>query len=105
MVHTSVEIVKPGGTGRPALVISARPDPLPPRVSFMVRLPSALPLPKKYTNCFGFEADLVVTRLTIFLCAMNETTPLRNPDECRETERSVGPWTVSCRLNLWLLVL
>jgi len=44
-----VEIVKPGGTGTPALVISARPEPLPPRVSFMSLLPSALPPPKKKT--------------------------------------------------------
>src|SRR5574342_800818 len=49
MLHTSVEIVNPGGTGRPALVISANPEPLPPRTSFMWRLPSALPPPKKYT--------------------------------------------------------
>src|SRR5688500_20173884 len=42
-------MVNPGGTGRPALVISARPEPLPPRRSFIVRSPSALPLPKKYT--------------------------------------------------------
>ena len=47
MLQTSVEIVKPGGTGSPALVISARPEPLPPSRSFMLRLPSALPLPKK----------------------------------------------------------
>src|SRR6188768_4049965 len=44
-------MVKPGGTGNPALVISARPEPFPPSRSFMVRLPSALPLPKKYTCC------------------------------------------------------
>src|SRR5437016_7811704 len=50
MLQTSVEIVNPGGTGRPALVISARPAPLPPRRSFIFRLPSAFPLPKKYTN-------------------------------------------------------
>ena len=31
--HTSVEIVKPGGTGIPSDVISARFAPLPPRVS------------------------------------------------------------------------
>ena len=37
----------PGGTGRPALVISARPAPLPPRSSFILPLPSALPPPKK----------------------------------------------------------
>src|SRR3954469_9926959 len=51
MLQTSVEIVKPGGTGRPAFVISASPDPLPPSRSFILRLPSALPDPKKYT-CF-----------------------------------------------------
>src|SRR5262245_24634512 len=56
MLQTSVEIVKPGGTGRPALVISASPEPLPPSRSFMCRFPSALPLPKKYTDFFGFEA-------------------------------------------------
>src|SRR5438128_5737422 len=49
MLQTSVEIVNPGGTGNPALVISARPAPLPPSRSFISRLPSALPLPKKYT--------------------------------------------------------
>ena len=43
----SVAIVNPGGTGRPALVISASPAPLPPSRSFIVRLPSALPFPKK----------------------------------------------------------
>src|SRR5688500_12140527 len=48
-MHASVEIVNPGGTGRPALVISARPEPFPPSTSFIVRSPSALPLPKKYT--------------------------------------------------------
>src|SRR4029450_4718250 len=51
MLQTSVEMVKPGGTGSPAFVISARPDPLPPSRSFMFRLPSAFPAPKKYT-CF-----------------------------------------------------
>src|SRR5262245_66220053 len=49
MLQTSVEIVNPGGTRRPALVISASPDPLPPSRSFMCRLPSALPRPKEYT--------------------------------------------------------
>src|ERR1700676_3053742 len=51
MLQTSVEMVNPGGTGSPALVISASPEPLPPSRSFMCRLPSAFPLPKKYT-CF-----------------------------------------------------
>ena len=47
--QASVWMVKPGGTGRPALVISASPAPLPPRTSFILPLPSALPPPKKYT--------------------------------------------------------
>src|SRR4030095_1048062 len=51
MLQTSVDMVNPGGTGKPALVISASPEPLPPSKSFMWRLPSALPPPKKYT-CF-----------------------------------------------------
>src|SRR5450755_3907310 len=42
-------MVKPGGTGSPAFVISARPAPLPPRSSFILPFPSALPPPKKYT--------------------------------------------------------
>ena len=40
-------IVKPGGTGTPRLVISARLAPLPPRMAFMSFVPSAAPPPKK----------------------------------------------------------
>jgi hypothetical protein len=54
MLHTPVEIVNPGGTGRPAFVISAKPDPLPPRTSFIVRSPSAFRFPKKYTYLAAF---------------------------------------------------
>ena len=39
--QASVWIVNPGGTGSPALVISARPAPLPPSTSFILPLPSA----------------------------------------------------------------
>src|ERR1700733_14144230 len=42
-------MVNPGGTGNPALVISARPAPLPPSTSFIFPLPSALPPPNEYT--------------------------------------------------------
>ena len=35
----SVEMVKPGGTGTPMLVISARPAPFPPRTSFIPAFP------------------------------------------------------------------
>src|SRR5882762_7867770 len=45
-------MVNPAGTGRPILVISARPAPLPPRSSRQVPSPSALPAPKKYTHFF-----------------------------------------------------
>src|SRR3982751_1944953 len=43
-------MVKPGGTGRPRLAISARLAPLPPRRSRSPALPSALPSPKVNTN-------------------------------------------------------
>src|SRR5437879_1041318 len=48
-MHSSVVIVKPGGTGSCRFVISARPAPLPPSSSFIAPLPSAVPSPKKYT--------------------------------------------------------
>src|SRR5207302_1561768 len=48
-------MVKPGGTGRPRLAISARPAPLPPSRLRMPARPSALPLPKRYTH-FGLPA-------------------------------------------------
>src|SRR5690348_959194 len=56
-------MVKPGGTGSPALVISARPAPLPPSTSFMPPLPSALPSPKKYTY---FAIEPVPSVHTVF---------------------------------------
>src|SRR5436305_970711 len=43
-------MVKPGGTGRPRLAISARLAPLPPSRSRMLALPSALPSPKVKTH-------------------------------------------------------
>src|ERR1700747_3013711 len=51
-------MVKPGGTGRPRLAISARPAPLPPRRLRMSRRPSALPLPKPKTH-FDLAGALV----------------------------------------------
>src|SRR6266404_4051067 len=49
-LHAAVVIVNPGGTGRPAFVISARPAPLPPRSVRRFALPSALPPAKRYTH-------------------------------------------------------
>src|SRR5256886_12560615 len=49
-MQSLAEMVKPGGTGRPRFAISARPAPLPPRMSRMAAEPSARPGPKKYTH-------------------------------------------------------
>src|SRR6185503_20589961 len=49
-----VVMVNPGGTGRPALAISARLAPLPPSRSRSVRSPSDLAPPKKYTYFVDF---------------------------------------------------
>src|SRR3954451_1750856 len=58
-------MVKPGGTGRPRLAISARLAPLPPSRSRISALPSALPSPKVKTHLPGFAAaaDFPVTTL------------------------------------------
>src|ERR1700722_7692028 len=49
-------MVKPGGTGRPRLAISARLAPLPPNRSRMAALPSALPSPNVNTHLPDFAA-------------------------------------------------
>src|SRR6185312_11263880 len=49
-------MVKPGGTGRPRLDISARLAPLPPSNSRRPALPSALPSPNRYTHLPAFAA-------------------------------------------------
>ncbi len=46
-MQACVEIMKPGGTGMPWLVISERLAPLLPRMFFIAALPSDLPFPKK----------------------------------------------------------
>src|SRR5690348_650748 len=57
-MHASQAIVKPGGTGTPRFVISARFAPLPPRIARMSRVPSAPSSPKKYTD-FMAPSDAV----------------------------------------------
>src|SRR5204862_8208524 len=83
MLQTSVEIVKPGGTGSPALVISARPEPLPPRRPFMLRLPAALPPPKKNTRlrCLasGRRELGLVFRFAGAFCAIVTSAPAPRP--------------------------
>ena len=89
-LQAAVVIVIPGGTGSPALVISARLAPLPPSRSRSVRSPSALPPPKKYTyfpaRAAGFFAAVffagaLAARATTFFAfvafffAMSVATP------------------------------
>src|SRR5215469_6255449 len=50
-------MVKPGGTGRPRLAISARPAPLPPRRLRMSARPSALPPPNAKTHLGARDVD------------------------------------------------
>src|SRR5258708_32940963 len=50
-------MVKPGGTGRPRLAISAKLAPLPPSRSRSPALPSALPSPKGNTHLPDFAAS------------------------------------------------
>src|SRR3984957_16832686 len=58
-MHTEVGMVKPGGTGRPRLAISARLAPLPPSRSRRPALPSALPSPNVNTHLPDFAASAV----------------------------------------------
>src|SRR5262245_20217122 len=56
-------MVKPGGTGRPRLAISARLAPLPPSRSCMAAWPSAVPPPNRYTRLgalIAIVADFVM---------------------------------------------
>src|ERR1700733_6312114 len=49
-------MVKPGGTDRPSLLISARFAPLPPSRTFMSARPSAAPAPNAYSHLGIFLA-------------------------------------------------
>src|SRR4051794_41085312 len=70
-------MVKPGGTGSPALVISARPAPLPPRSSFILPLPSALPPPKEKTYLVADFFSAVPTVVSGRVCvAIMKVRPL-----------------------------
>src|SRR3954469_12926856 len=62
-------MVKPGGTGRPRLAISARLAPLPPSRSRICALPSALPSPKVYTHLPAFTASVAGLPATLLSIA------------------------------------
>ena len=49
-------MVKPGGTGMPMVVISARPAPLPPRTSFIAGGAVRAPLPEEVDEGLGVGA-------------------------------------------------
>src|SRR5579863_10515538 len=59
-------MVKPGGTGRPRLAISARLAPLPPSRSRRPALPSALPSPKVKTHLPDFTGCAAALAATGF---------------------------------------
>src|SRR5437660_1400675 len=59
-------MVKPGGTGKPRLAISARLAPLPPRRSRRWAPPSALPSPKVKTQWPLPRAGLAAARRARF---------------------------------------
>src|SRR3954454_24156871 len=65
-------MVKPGGTGSPMRLISARLAPFPPSSGFMVPLPAAFLLPNEYTYFRDFEF-IAITRLS------NQVSPEKFP--------------------------
>ena len=81
-----MDTVNPGGTGSPALVISARFAPLPPSRSRIVRSPSAEPPPKKYTyfalGAACLPADLRVDELDLVFLADGFLDMRLNPVLC-----------------------
>src|ERR1700730_2480760 len=58
-------MVKPGGTGRPRLAISARVAPLPPSKSRNPALPSALPSPNVNTHLPALTPSAAGLRATV----------------------------------------
>src|SRR5215470_598052 len=104
-------MVNPGGTGRPARLISARPEPLPPSVSFMVPSPSAVPPPNMYTYLlmrfrfswlrFRKSLRLRKTPAAAYEAASNGSggrgRPERSPELCRRKDQL---WAVDVRLHL-----
>src|SRR3954468_21114659 len=69
-------MVKPGGTGRPRLAISARLAPLPPSRSRMSALPSALPSPNVNTHLPALAATGAALAGTAFFAATFGATGL-----------------------------
>src|SRR5579863_3598035 len=64
-------MVKPGGTGKPRLAISARLAPLPPSRSRRSALPSALPSPKVNTHLPAFTGCAAALPATGFFAGLS----------------------------------
>src|SRR6266700_1547831 len=71
-------MVNPAGTGKPILVISARPAPLPPRRSRQVPSPSALPAPKEYIHLLTVR--LACPFLELWSCCCHRSQALAGKD-------------------------
>src|SRR5262249_10765669 len=92
--HASVEMVKPGGTGRPSEVISARPAPFPPRRSRRVGSPSALPSPNEKTNFMGAPLYTMTDGAGVVICH-HPTMRGRNKEETRRSARVATSFLVA----------
>src|SRR5262245_31612602 len=92
-------MVKPGGTGSPALVISATPAPLPPSRSRILALPSE----KRYTHFRG-DCFTASSRVMSVVCAtgLSSLGVLELPAHAQmfEGDRRQVPW----RIHRWFLV-
>src|SRR5579863_7243918 len=79
-LQTSVEMVKPGGTGKLARDISASPAPLPPSTSFILPSPSASPPPNEYTYFC----------MNVLLCVSNDFGKIRDGGKLRQQRVQQG---------------
>src|SRR5215470_17701501 len=80
-------MVKPGGTGSPALVISATPAPLPPSRSRILALPSE----KRYTHFRG-DCFTASSRVMSVVCAtgLSSSGVLELPAHARRLRATAG---------------
>src|ERR1035437_3015604 len=79
-------MVNPGGVGRPALVISARPAPLPPSRSFIPPLPSGSPPPHAYMYRLAATWVLAVSTMGSLSPWMREAVASRAAHGARATK-------------------
>src|SRR3990170_671809 len=68
-------MVKPGGTGTPRFVISARPAPFPPRTSFI------LPCPSAAEEIDTFRGHPLLLQVSLFRLTHRDTGNIRHRSE------------------------